>query len=174
MKRCLLINLRPKLETSSPMRRQNKLERLSPVSIFSLAKSLLAGEELTWVEYLTVGCKYLPKTNTLTFLNKWCGDIWATSCHMCNSTIVRPPESPYFKVSKMGTHLCSFKIDQVMCTITNLDSVIGITSTLHSLFSLLIIVLALLFIRLYLSKESQASLLSLNYFCIYFPVLINL
>jgi hypothetical protein len=74
----------------------------------------------------------------------------------------------------MGTHLCSFKIYQVMYMITNLDSVIGISSMLHSLFSLLIKALALLFSRLYLSKASQASLLSLNYFCIYFPVLINL
>ncbi len=39
---------------------------------------------------------------------------------------------------------------------------------------LLIKVLSLLFIRLYLSKVSQASLLGLNDFCIYFPVLINL
>ncbi len=42
--------------------------------------------------------------------------------------------------------------------ITNLDSVIDITSMLHSLFSLLIKALALLFIRLCLK---QAKLLSL-------------
>ncbi len=48
----------------------------------------------------------------------------------------------------------------------NLDSVINITSTLHSKLSLFIKALALLFIRLYLSKTSQASLLGLNYFCI--------
>ncbi len=47
----------------------------------------------------------------------------------------------------------------------NLDLVIDITSMLHSLLSLLIKVLALLFIRLYLSKASQAPLLGLNYFC---------
>ncbi len=46
--------------------------------------------------------------------------------------------------------------------ITNLDSVINITSMLHSLLSLLSKVLALLFIRLYLSKASQASLFGLN------------
>jgi hypothetical protein len=51
-------------------------------------------------------------------------------------------------------------------TITNLDSVTDITSTLHSLLSLLIKALALPSIRLYLSKASQASLLGLNYFCI--------
>jgi hypothetical protein len=34
--------------------------------------------------------------------------------------------------------------------------------------------LVLLFNRLYLSKTSQASLLGLNDFCLYFPVLINL
>jgi hypothetical protein len=50
--------------------------------------------------------------------------------------------------------------------ITNLDSVINITFMLHSLLSLLINPLALLFIRLYLSEASQASLLVLNYFCI--------
>ncbi len=53
----------------------------------------------------------------------------------------------------------------------NLDSVINITSTPHSLLSLLIKALVLPFIRLYLSKASQASLLGLNDFCI---VLINL
>jgi hypothetical protein len=53
-----------------------------------------------------------------------------------------------------------------MYMITNLDSVIDITSMLHSLLSLLIKVLVLLFVRLYLSKESQASLFGLNYFCI--------
>ena len=57
--------------------------------------------------------------------------------------------------------------------IMNLDLVIDITSALHSLLSLLIKALALLFDRLYLSKASQASLLGLNYFCNYFPVLIN-
>ncbi len=50
--------------------------------------------------------------------------------------------------------------------ITNLGSVIDITSMLHSLLSLLIKALALLFIRLYLSKASQASLLDLNFLCI--------
>jgi hypothetical protein len=50
--------------------------------------------------------------------------------------------------------------------IMNLDLVIDITSMLHSLLSLLIKALALLFIRLYLSKASQAPLLGLNYFCI--------
>jgi hypothetical protein len=59
-------------------------------------------------------------------------------------------------------------------TITNLDSVIDITSKPHSLLSLLIKALALLLIRLYLSKASQASLLGLNDFCIYFLVLIDL
>ncbi len=49
--------------------------------------------------------------------------------------------------------------------IKNLDSVINITSVLHSLLSLLIKALALLVIRLYLSKASQASLLGHNYFC---------
>ncbi len=58
--------------------------------------------------------------------------------------------------------------------ITNLDSVIDITFMLHYLPSLLIKALSLLFIKLYLSKASQASLLGLNCFCIYFPVLINL
>ncbi len=48
----------------------------------------------------------------------------------------------------------------------NLDSVIDITSMFHSLLPLLIKALALLFIRLYMSKASQASLLGLNYFCI--------
>jgi len=48
----------------------------------------------------------------------------------------------------------------------NLDLVIDITSMLHSLLSLLIKALALLFIRLYLSKACQASLLGLNYFFI--------
>ncbi len=48
----------------------------------------------------------------------------------------------------------------------NLDSVINITSMLHSLLSLLIKALALHFIRLYLSKARRASLLGLNYFCI--------
>jgi hypothetical protein len=43
-----------------------------------------------------------------------------------------------------------------------------------SIFSLLIKVLVLLFNRLCLSMASQASLLALNDFCIYFPVLINL
>ncbi len=55
----------------------------------------------------------------------------------------------------------------------NLDSVNNITSTLHSLLSLSLKALVLLFIRLYLSKASQA-LLGPNYFCIYFPILINL
>jgi hypothetical protein len=45
--------------------------------------------------------------------------------------------------------------------VTNLDLVIDITSMLHSLLSLLIKALALLFIRLYLSKASQASLFGL-------------
>ncbi len=45
----------------------------------------------------------------------------------------------------------------------NLDLVIDITSTLHPLLSILIKALALLFIRLYLSKARQASLLGLNY-----------
>jgi hypothetical protein len=49
---------------------------------------------------------------------------------------------------------------------TNLDLVTGITSTLHTLLSLLIKALAILFIRLYLSIASQGSLLGLNYFCI--------
>ncbi len=48
----------------------------------------------------------------------------------------------------------------------NLDSVINITSTLHSLLSLFIKALALFFIRLYLSKASQVRLLGLNYLCI--------
>ncbi len=64
----------------------------------------------------------------------------------------------------------------------NLDLVIDITSTPHFLLSLslslslslLIRALALFFIILYLSKASQASLLGLNDFCIYFPALINL
>jgi hypothetical protein len=43
-----------------------------------------------------------------------------------------------------------------------------------STLSLLIKALALLLIRLYLSKASQASLLGLNDICIYFLVLINL
>ncbi len=43
----------------------------------------------------------------------------------------------------------------------NLDLVINITSMLHSLLSLLIKALVFLFIRLYLSKASQASLLGL-------------
>ncbi len=46
----------------------------------------------------------------------------------------------------------------------NLYSIIDITSMLHFLLSVLIKVLVLLFIRLYLSKASQASLLGLNYF----------
>jgi hypothetical protein len=50
--------------------------------------------------------------------------------------------------------------------ITNLDSVIDITSMLHSLLSLSIKAFVLFFIRFYLSKASQASLLGLNYFCI--------
>ncbi len=58
--------------------------------------------------------------------------------------------------------------------ITNLDLVIDITSMPHSLHSLLNKAFALLFIRLYLSKASQASLLGLNDFCIYFLVSINL
>ncbi len=59
--------------------------------------------------------------------------------------------------------------------ITNLDSVIEyyFYATL-STFSLLIKVLALLCNRLCLSKTSQASLLGLNYLCIYFPILFNL
>ncbi len=59
--------------------------------------------------------------------------------------------------------------------ITNLDLVMEkyFYATL-STFSLLIKALALPFNRLYLSKASQASLLGLNDFCIYFPVLINL
>ncbi len=56
----------------------------------------------------------------------------------------------------------------------NLDLVMDITSTLHSQLSLLLKALALLFFGLYLSKASQASLLGPNYFCIYFPILINL
>jgi hypothetical protein len=61
-------------------------------------------------------------------------------------------------------------------TITNLDLVINITSMPHSLhtLSLVIKVLALLFIRLYLSKASQASVLGLNDFCVYFLALINM
>ena len=60
-------------------------------------------------------------------------------------------------------------------TITNLDSIIEYYFyATFSTFSLLIKALALLFNRLYLSKASQASLLGLNDFCIYFPVLINL
>ncbi len=57
----------------------------------------------------------------------------------------------------------------------NLDSIIKyyFYATL-STFSLLIKVLALLLNRLYLSKASQATLLGLTDFCIYFPVLINL
>jgi hypothetical protein len=50
--------------------------------------------------------------------------------------------------------------------IMNLDLVIDITSMLHSPLSLLIKGLAFLFVRLYLPKASQASLLGLNYFCI--------
>ncbi len=58
----------------------------------------------------------------------------------------------------------------------NLDLVIDITSTPHYLLSLSLSLkaLVLFFIILYLSKASQASLLSLNDFCIYFPALINL
>jgi len=60
-------------------------------------------------------------------------------------------------------------------TITNLDLIIKYYFyATFSTFSLLIKVLALLFNRLYLSKASLASLLGLNDFCIYFPVLINL
>ena len=51
--------------------------------------------------------------------------------------------------------------------VSNLDLVIDITSAPHSLHSLLIKALALLFIRLYPSKASQASLLGLNDFCMY-------
>ncbi len=60
-------------------------------------------------------------------------------------------------------------------TIMNLDSVIKYYFyDTFSTFSLLIKALALLFYRLSLSKASQASLLGLNDFCLYFPVLINL
>jgi hypothetical protein len=62
----------------------------------------------------------------------------------------------------------------VMFMIMNLDSVIDITSMPHSLLSLLNKALALLFVRLYLSKASQASLLGLNYFCTILSSLINL
>ncbi len=59
--------------------------------------------------------------------------------------------------------------------IMNSDSVIEYYFyAIFSIFSFLIKALALLFNRLYLSKASQASLLSLNDFYIYFPVLINL
>ncbi len=51
-------------------------------------------------------------------------------------------------------------------TITTLNLIIDITSMLHSLVSLLIKALTLLFIRHYLSKAIQASLIGLNYFCI--------
>ncbi len=43
-----------------------------------------------------------------------------------------------------------------------------------STIAVLIKALALLLIRIYLSKASQASLLGLNDFCIYSPALINL
>jgi len=62
----------------------------------------------------------------------------------------------------------------VMYMITNLDLIIDITATLNYLLSLLIKVLALLFITLLLSKASQASLLGLNYFCTILSSLINL
>ncbi len=54
----------------------------------------------------------------------------------------------------------------------NLDSIIEyhLYTTLPT-FSLLI---KLLYVRLDMFKASQASRLGLNYFCIYFPVLINL
>ncbi len=57
----------------------------------------------------------------------------------------------------------------------NLDSIIEyhFYTTLPT-FSLLIKGHALLYVRLDLSKASQASLLGLNYFCIYSPALINL
>ncbi len=59
--------------------------------------------------------------------------------------------------------------------ITNLDLIIEyFFYATFSTFSLLMKALALLFNRLYLSKASQASLLGLNDFCIYFPGLINL
>jgi hypothetical protein len=75
--------------------------------------------------------------------------------------------------------------------ITNLDSIFDFTSKLtfstlshlkrstlslnykHLLYLFKIKALTLLCIRLYWSKQSQASLLGLNYFCIYVPVLIN-
>ncbi len=41
-------------------------------------------------------------------------------------------------------------------------------------FSISIQALVLLFNRLYLSKASQASLIGVNVFCIYFQILINL
>ncbi len=57
-------------------------------------------------------------------------------------------------------------------------SIMGLKTTLsvmtYSLLSLLIIALALLFIRLDLSKASQGSMLGLDYICINFQVLINL
>ncbi len=57
----------------------------------------------------------------------------------------------------------------------NLDSVIKFYFyATFSTFSLLIKAFALLFIRLYLSEASQASMLGLNDFCIYFLDLINL
>jgi hypothetical protein len=57
----------------------------------------------------------------------------------------------------------------------NSDSVIEYYFyAIFSTFPLLIKALALLFNRLYLSKASLASLLGLNDFCIYFPVLVNL
>jgi hypothetical protein len=67
-----------------------------------------------------------------------------------------------------SVHTATFRVENSACTyhymLTNLDSVIDITSTLHSLLLLLIKALAFLFIRLYQSKASQASLLGLNYF----------
>jgi hypothetical protein len=68
--------------------------------------------------------------------------------------------------SRLDIHKTSYDRLKSKVTITNLDLVIDITSTLHSLLSLIIKAHALLFIRLYLSKASQASLLGLNYFCI--------
>jgi hypothetical protein len=62
--------------------------------------------------------------------------------------------------------LSTAKFHYVYYTIINLDSVINITSMPHSLLSFLIKALALLFIRLYLNKACQDSLLGLNYFCI--------